>query len=255
MPEERYGFIGNGYRLAPFNTRNDGTMPEVAYDGFKWCGLGAVTATTEAVSINVPGLTGWREETAYVFRVTPRDISGIYIADNGAFERRRKELFAAIKPRDQLTDEELSEAMLARGRTIMPVADYALMVKADPSKAYTEAVILVKRELSFDEVELISGPWPEASFVQLIANHSEEARAMLDRIVALHATYYTTFNRNDSAALESAIKEMAANRRLKKLLTGAAESYSRQTYIRREVVHFLTRVVDSAAESRSLGLW
>jgi hypothetical protein len=157
---ERYALMGNGYRLAPLYTPSDG-VPEIAYDGLKWCTFGAVTSKTPIDTLNVPGHYRWSDREQYVFRVTPSHTDGVYVADHAPFDQRRSELFKEIKPRDRLTDAELSQADQARARTIMPIEEYRQMVQANPGSAYEQPIVLINRELGFDEVELVSGPWPE----------------------------------------------------------------------------------------------
>jgi hypothetical protein len=155
-PSERYGFTHSGYRLLSLGVSNDGTVPEVAYDDFKWCGLGEVTATTPVSALDIPGHYRWTDRDRFVFKVTPNRADGIYVADNAPYEARRSELLAQIAPRDRLTDAELADADRARARTIVPAAGYGY------AGGFSQPVLLVGRELGFDEVELVSGPWPRS---------------------------------------------------------------------------------------------
>ena len=140
---DRYGMDASGWRLAPLGGIKRGVdLPEVAFDGFLWCG------TTP----NVPGERSSSFADQLV-KVTPKDARGIYVADHAAYEKRRAELAAAIKDqRDRFTDDEINDFLRARACTIVPITEY----KAD----YEQPVYLINRELGFDEVEVI-GRRPE----------------------------------------------------------------------------------------------
>jgi len=149
-PSDRYGMPGSGYRLVPYDIRNDGTVPEIAYEGFLWCGIQAVSADTPIDSLEVPGHFRWSDNEQFVFRVMPKKANGIYIADHAAYDKRRKEIMDTMGDRNRYTNEEVGDFTRARGRTIIPISEY----KGD----YENPVVLVNRELTLDEVELVSGP-------------------------------------------------------------------------------------------------
>ena len=139
---DRYGMSGNGWRLAPLGIRRGDDLPEVAFDGFLWCG------TTP----NVPGGHS-RGFSDLLVKVTPKDARGVYVADHAAYEKRRTAIAATFKDqRDRFTDDEVNDFIRARACTIMPITAY----KGD----YEDPVYLINRELSFDEVEVV-GRRPE----------------------------------------------------------------------------------------------
>lgn len=149
-----YGIIGSGYRLMSLGTPNDGTVPEIAYEGFLWCGIGEVTEKTPVENLKVYGHYRWSDRERFVIRVKPNMANDIYIADHAAYEKRRQELADAMEfARNRYTDAEVADFTRARARTIVPIADYR--------GGYEQPVVLVNRELSFDEVELVSGPHEE----------------------------------------------------------------------------------------------
>lgn len=244
---ERYGLIGSGNRLLNQMVRNDGTIPDVAYDGFQWCGIGEITGETPINTLTVPGHYSWSDRERFVFRITPTRADGIYVADHAPYEKRREELFEEIKPRDRLTDAELAEADRARARTIVPVAEYA--------GGYEQPVVLVNRELDFDEVELVSGPWPECQYVALIANRSPEAHQLLEQALSAQEAYYRHYGDDTRDARGEAIAKLADHFTGDPELAAAAEAYSRHTFRKVEVnAHFIERLVSAAGESRRLGL-
>jgi hypothetical protein len=134
---DRYGMIGSGWRLAPLGIKRGDDLPEVAFDGFLWCG------TTP----RVPGEHGFSSADQIV-KVTPRDARGVYVADHAAYEKRRAALAESIKgQRDCFTDTEVNDFVRARACTIVPITEY--------KGGYEEPVYLINRELGFDEVEVI----------------------------------------------------------------------------------------------------
>jgi hypothetical protein len=153
---DRYGMAGSGYRLNSWDIRNDGTVPKVAYDGFLWCGLGDVMKPdgTPNFALKIPG--HWRGSERYVIRVMPMSADGIFIADHAPYEQRRKELsemdaaHAARRgqsPPTTFTSEQVSDFNNARARTIVPIHEY--------KGGFAEPVVLINRELGFDEVEVM----------------------------------------------------------------------------------------------------
>ena len=140
IPPDRYGMAGNGRRLAPLGIKRGTDLPEVAFDGFLWCG------TIGAAGWRVPGdACGVFQDV--LIKVTPRDARGIYVADHAAYERRRAELGAAMRPRERFTDAEVNDFIRARACTIVPIVDY----RGD----YEDPVYLINRELGIEEVEVI----------------------------------------------------------------------------------------------------
>lgn len=153
---ERYGMQGSGWGLAHTgikirqvldhvsneDSKSGVAMPEVAYDSFLWCGT----------STRVPGehVRGFADQ---LIKVTPKDARGIYVADHAGYEKRRAELVEAIKDqRSTFTQAEVDDFIRARACTIVPITEY----KGD----YEDPIYLIKRELGFDEVEVI-GRRPE----------------------------------------------------------------------------------------------
>lgn len=150
-PAERFGMCGSGYRLMSLGTPNDGTVPEIAYDGFLWCGIASTLIEVPIDSLEVPGHYRWSDRERFVIRLKLNRANDVYIADHAEYEKRRKELGDAMeKGRDTFTDAEVADFTRARARTIIPLGEY--------KGGFGQPVILVNRELSFEEVEVVSGP-------------------------------------------------------------------------------------------------
>jgi len=252
-PDDRYGMIGSMPRLLRIGVRNDGTAPELSYDGFQRCGIGEVNASTSLKSLKIPGeFAGMSQD--YVFRIIPNRANDVFMVDNAPYERRRLELFEEIKPRDRLTDEELAQAEIARARTIMPIVDYATMVSSDPSRAFGEPVLLVRRDLDLDEVELVSGPWPDCQYVTLIAGVGSEASAFLEQAVVARKNYWATDD-NRQASTE-AVDTLAAHLDSNNEFATASEEVARSAYHGRETItRFVERAISTAMEMRAIGLF
>jgi hypothetical protein len=148
QPSDRYGLKGGGYRLVPYGVRNDGTIPDIAYEGFLWCGIAPTLVDVPIEDLEVPGHYRWPDCEQYVIRLRPNRANDIYIADHAPYEKRRKELSDAITDgRKEFTDPEVDDFKRARGRTIIPITEY--------KGGFEQPVILIDRELGFDEVEII----------------------------------------------------------------------------------------------------
>ncbi len=148
---DRYGLIVNGNRLISLKYSNDGTVPMIAYENFLWCGLGEVTSNTPIEKLEVYGYHRWPDRDQFVIRLKPNKADAIYVADHAAYEKRRKEIGDAMeKGRDHFTTAEVADFICSRACTIVPITEY--------NGGYKQPVVLVNRELSLDEVELVSGP-------------------------------------------------------------------------------------------------
>ena len=72
----------------------------------------------------------------------------VYVVDNALFDETRMSLFEQIAPRDTLSDEELNLAYAERAKTLIPITEY--------KGGYKEPLVLICRELDFDEINWIS---------------------------------------------------------------------------------------------------
>lgn len=157
-PADRYGMQGGGMRFVSLSKHNAESLPEVATDSFLWCGLGGVTRETEIESLSIPGHYRWSDKEQYVLRIKPETANGIYIADRGPYEDARQAFFIANPEVKRLTDAQLQEFECCAGKTIIPITEY--------KGGFRLPVVLIKRELSLDEVEIVSGPHPQRKKVR-----------------------------------------------------------------------------------------
>lgn len=150
QPADQYGMIGSGYRLIDYGVTDDGSFPKLAYEGFLWCGLGEVTPETYIRDLEIPGHHRWSDREQFVLRITPNSADDIYIVDWYPYEEARQATFANPK-KERATDEEVGEWKRAAARTMIPITEY----RGD----FKKPLILICRDLGFDEVEVVSGPW------------------------------------------------------------------------------------------------
>ena len=149
--QDRHAFFGRGRRLVPLDVRNNGRFPQIAREGFIWCDTNPnitpnsdVDEISNGVAMEMCALF-WDN---YIISVKLKYANDVYVADNAKYIEKRHQLFDAIAPRDRLTDEELGDALAARGATIVPITEY----KGD----YKEPIVLINRELDFDEIDWIA---------------------------------------------------------------------------------------------------
>jgi len=148
-PEERHAYIGSGHRLVPLNVQCKDMLPKIAYEGFIWCDVNQkqnVTHNSKFV-YEVMSAMGSVFSENHTVVINLKYANQVYVVDNSKYEETRQQLFEEIAPRDRLTDEELGEAFASRGATIIPITEY--------EGNYKEPIVLINRELEFEEIEQI----------------------------------------------------------------------------------------------------
>ena len=145
-PEDRHAYIGSGHRLVSLDVKCNDRFPNIAYEGFIWCDVNKdENVTQNAEFTNEVKRMCYSFSQRYIVAIKLKYANQIYVVDNSKFEETRQQLFEKIAPRERLTDEELGNALAARGATIVPITEY----KGD----YKEPLVLINRELDFDEIE------------------------------------------------------------------------------------------------------
>ena len=198
-------------------------------------------------TLEIPGHSKWTDRERFVFQITPNRADDIYIADNAPYETCWEELFKEIEPRYRLTDTGIAEAERARARTIVPISEYA--------GGYMHPVVLVGRGLDFDEVELVSGPWPEYQYVLQIANRDPEAKQLLEQALSTLEGRCARSGTEARDHFETAVQKLVNHFGNDKALIKAAKDYSRAQFQKVEAgTQFIGCIVSAAGVSRSLGL-
>ena len=147
--EERHAYIGSGHRLVPLDVHCNARFPKIAYEGFIWCDVNQkdeVTQNTKLVYEVMSAMDSIFGDN-HIVAINLKYANQVFVADNSKYEETRQQLFEAIAPRDKLTDEELGNAFASRGATIVPITEY--------KGGYKEPIVLINRELEFEEIEQI----------------------------------------------------------------------------------------------------
>ena len=147
--EERHAYIGNGHRLVPLDVHCKNRFPKIAYGGFIWCDVNQKQNVTQNSKLvyEVMSAMGSIWGGNHIVAINLKYANQVYVADNSKYEETRQQLFEAIAPRDRLTHEELGNAFASRGATIVPITEY--------KGNYKEPIVLINRELEFEEIEQI----------------------------------------------------------------------------------------------------
>lgn len=150
LPEDRHAYFGNGRRLVPLDVNCNDRFSKMAYEGFIWCDANP-KFNEKGEPILLPDVqnvmtSSWQNEQ-FMVAVKLKYANEVYVADNAKYTETRKQLFDTIAPRDILTGKELGNALAARGATIVPITEY--------KGCYKEPIVLINRELDFDEIERI----------------------------------------------------------------------------------------------------
>lgn len=162
-PQNRYG-LREERSLVNLGVRDkhhphDKAFREVA----RWCGFGEVDETSTIwKSDQNPGLSiakgpggYYPSDCEFICRITPNRANNIYVADYEEYMKVRRVLIAELNDRKEFTPEEMKEMDLAFAHSIVPITEY--------DGSYEQPVVLVQRELEFDEVELVAGPMKEGA--------------------------------------------------------------------------------------------
>lgn len=153
--DDRWAHIGYGSRLiAAGDGDGQAPIPDIAYEGFMWCGHAEVFSAESIENYEIPGVHRNQEER-YLFELIPKTMDHVYVADHAAFLTTRDAMWenrpSPYNP-ISVTKAEMRPAYSARARTIVPITEY--------DGSYEMPIILVKCDvLSYDEIQLVSGPW------------------------------------------------------------------------------------------------
>jgi hypothetical protein len=145
--EERYAFFG-GRRLVPMDVQCNNRFPEIAYEGFTWCDVNqGITPNSKRDDISSDIRWSISSYDTNIVCIRLKYVNHVYVADQSAYDETREQLFEAIAPRERLTEAEYRNVLAARGATIVPITEY--------KGNYKNPILLISRELDFDEIEWI----------------------------------------------------------------------------------------------------
>lgn len=154
-PEYRHASFSDHPRLCPLGVQRKSSIdpfgyrfPEIAYEGFIWADPNQAITQESKWNAIADHINCWSDNN-YIAAIKLKYANHIYVADHEAFEAKRRELFDLLRkedpPRDRLTTRELGDTLAARGATIIPINEY--------NGDYKTPIVLINRELDFDEIE------------------------------------------------------------------------------------------------------
>ena len=146
-PENRHAYFGSGRRLVGLSVQNTCNFPEKAYDGFIWADTNPEAMDYGCLNKQVKNAMGSIRDD-FLVSISLKYANDVYVVDNALFDETRMRLFEQIAPRDTLTDEELYLVYAERAKTLIPITEY--------KGGYKEPLVLICRELDFDEINWIS---------------------------------------------------------------------------------------------------
>lgn len=146
-PENRHAYFGRGRRLVGLSVRNTCNFSEKAYDGFIWADTNPEAMNYGCLNKQIKNAMGSIRDD-FLVSIILKYANDVYVVDNALFDETRMSLFEQIAPRDTLSDEELNLAYAERAKTLIPITEY--------KGGYKEPLVLICRELDFDEINWIS---------------------------------------------------------------------------------------------------
>lgn len=146
FPEERKG-VRPERRLLSLDIPLGEDVPNVAHDGFVWCGVGKVNQETDidklSIAFNSRRTDTFLSNNEGVAVIKPKSARDIYIVDWRKWEEYRENTFSPTHTR--LTAQEYHEMYQSVGKTLIPITEY--------DGSYEKPVVLIGRSLELDEIE------------------------------------------------------------------------------------------------------
>ncbi len=135
-PSQKYALTGGGCCLVPGSIWNDGSIPEEAYDGYKYGNFKKPDTKEYNGSV-------------HILRITPKRANNIFVADDAPAMKYKRQCFEGNLTKQFMTNEEYDEYHRCLGRTIVPIHQY--------KGNYEKPFVMIGRsiEFSFDEVEIV----------------------------------------------------------------------------------------------------
>ncbi|MBP3708017.1 MAG: hypothetical protein J6J36_05370 [Clostridia bacterium] len=149
-PEDRYASFGSFPRLVPLWVRAKTNLSKVARDEFCWCDTNQRITNEngkQKISCHIISELVSHFPCSKLVSIKLKYANNVYVIDDAEFDETKQKLSKKIKPRIRLTNDELSKAFVARAATIVPINEY--------KGGYQKPVVLIGRELDFDEIEWI----------------------------------------------------------------------------------------------------
>ncbi|MEY3784437.1 MAG: hypothetical protein RLZZ230_759 [Candidatus Parcubacteria bacterium] len=146
-PSRRFAFGYYGPSLVPYQFDVGESILEVTQRSFLRCGIGDVSKGAQNDDLEIPGLR-WYNQKKFLFKINLNRANNVYVADYAVYIKRKQEIFSKITDgRHLLSFEEMVDIDLVFAKTIVPLVDY--------DGGFQQPVVLVQREVEFDEVKFI----------------------------------------------------------------------------------------------------
>lgn len=144
LPLARRFALTPGYRLLAYGVSSDGLDIDggILHNGYVWSSMNPEEIPNESrLSIHF-GKT-------HLVRITPTRANDIYVIDEAAYDHCRAVLGDKIEKegRDRFSNSEIGDMKRARAKTLTPLNSY--------QGGFEKPVVIIGRELGFDEVQLI----------------------------------------------------------------------------------------------------
>lgn len=125
--------------------------PEIARDGFVWCGVGKIDDQTDMKQIKEIGLTYRSERFPHsegIAVIRPKTATDVFVVDWQECDDFRERTFTPAH--DTLTNAEVAEMQLTVARTLVPITEY--------QGNYRKPIVLIGRDVELDEIEPVYLP-------------------------------------------------------------------------------------------------
>lgn len=141
-PEGDYALRG-GTRLLRLGDRPRIKVDQIAYEGFIYASADPMKRREHPFD---------RHDRSLPVEISITDLTDVFVVDASLYSHARTKAIeeARAKGKDTLTERDLTEAMAAVARSMVPAAEYR--------GGYEEPMHLVRRQLARDEVRLLQGP-------------------------------------------------------------------------------------------------
>lgn len=150
QPEDRHASFGSFPRLVPLWVRAKINLPKVTRDEFCWCDPNqwiTIQNAKQKISRCIISEMDLDIPWSKLVSIKLKYANDVYVIDNTKFDETCQKLFEKSKSRARLENEEQGKAFVARAATIVPINEY--------KGGYQEPIVLISRELDFDEIEWI----------------------------------------------------------------------------------------------------
>lgn len=156
-PYQRHASFSSYPRLSSIGARFDDIPTlRLAYDGFIWCDPNQEISKVSTFK-DLSRYLNVSSSDDKIVAIRLKYSNGVYVTDRQVFEDARTDTFERIKredlPRDRMTNMELDRCIAIGGTSLVPISEYR--------GNFQLPIVLINRELDFDEIEWMVEGNPE----------------------------------------------------------------------------------------------